>query len=85
MKRAMQVGALKNIRHRMQSKHTYVRTVSKYNPKIEIEAKTIPINHSHMHYCSLSLLGTGTCTSIKSVGGKLVKTNTKYTLINRQS
>ena len=53
--------------------------------KIEIEAKTIPIKHSHMHDCSLSLLGTGTCTSIKSVGGKLVETNTKYTLINRQS
>ena len=81
----MKAGALKNIRHRMQSRHTYVRTVSKYNPKIEIEAKTIPIKHSHMHDCSLSLLGTGTCTSIKSVGGKLVKTNTKYTLINRQS
>ena len=43
MKRAMKAGALKNIRHRMQSRHTYVRTVSKYNPKIEIEAKTIPI------------------------------------------
>ena len=58
MKRAMKAGALKNIRHRMQSKKH--RTVSKYNPKIEIEAKTIPIKHSHMHDCSLSLLGTGT-------------------------
>ena len=39
----MTAGALKNIRQRMQSKKH--RIVSKYNPKIEIEAKTIPIKY----------------------------------------